>query len=72
MPTATQLLTRKEAAEALRISLRKLDGMIASGDLPVVRMGAKAVRIRPSAIDYLIEARESRGPAKSNGKGGAR
>lgn len=61
-----QLLTRQEAAESLSLSIRKLDMLIASGDLPVVRMG-KAVRVRPSAIDYLIEARESRGPAKRKG-----
>ena len=72
MVANNQLLKRKEAAEALSISIRKLDMLIASGDLPVVRMGAKAVRIRPSAVEYLIEARESRGPAKKSsikGKG---
>jgi excisionase family DNA binding protein len=63
-----QLMTRQEAAESLSVSIRKLDQLIASGDLPAVRMG-KAVRVRPSAIEYLIEARESRGPKR---KGGAR
>ncbi|WP_369335599.1 helix-turn-helix domain-containing protein [Luteolibacter arcticus] len=58
-----QLLTRQEAAESLSVSIRKLDLLIAAGDLPAVRIGA-AVRVRPSAIDYLIEARESRGPKK--------
>jgi len=64
--TSKQLMTRQEAAESLSVSIRKLDMLIASGDLPVVRMG-KAVRVRPSAIEYLIEARESRGPAKRKG-----
>ena len=64
-----QLLTRQEAAESLSVSIRKLDMLIASGDLPAVRMG-KAVRVRPTAIDYFIEARESRGSRKK--KGGAR
>jgi excisionase family DNA binding protein len=56
---APVLLTRPEAAQVLGISLRATDGLIARGDLPVVRFGA-TVRIRPSAIDFLIEARESR------------
>ena len=61
-----QLLTRQEAAESLSVSIRKLDMLIASGDLPAVRMG-KAVRVRPSAIEYFIEARESRGARKGKG-----
>jgi excisionase family DNA binding protein len=55
------LLSRQAAAAVLNVSLRTTDELIASGDLPVVRIG-RAVRIRQSAIDYLIEARESRGP----------
>ena len=63
-----QLMTRQEAAESLSVSIRKLDLLIASGDLPVVRMG-KAVRVRPSAIEYFIEARESRmNPRKKGGR----
>lgn len=53
-----QLLTRTEAAEALAVSLRKLDYLIAAGELPVVRLGGRTIRIRPSAIDYFVEARE--------------
>lgn len=55
------LLTRKEAAEALSISVRKVDYLIASGDIPAVRLGRKTVRIRPSAVNYLIEANEQYG-----------
>jgi excisionase family DNA binding protein len=61
-----ELLTRKEAAEVLRSALRTVDGLIAKGDLPAVRIG-KSVRIRRTSIAYLIEARESRGPAKKKG-----
>jgi excisionase family DNA binding protein len=53
------LLTRIEAAEALNLSPRTIDGLLASGDLPAVRVG-RSVRIRPSAIDYFIESRETR------------
>ncbi len=53
------LLKREEAAEALCVSIRKFDMLVESGDLAVVRIG-RSVRIRQSAIDYFIEARESR------------
>ena len=53
------LLSREDAANALSVSLRSIDTLIASGDLPVVRLG-RAVRIKPAAIDYLVDSRESR------------
>lgn len=60
-----QLLTRREAAECLRQSVRMVDMLIASGELPAVRIG-RSVRIRPSAIEYFISARESRTKIKIN------
>jgi excisionase family DNA binding protein len=60
MATATApLLNRREAGTLLGVSLRTVDELISTGDIPVVRLG-RSVRIRPSALDYLIEARESR------------
>ena len=59
MNLQTPLLTRRQAAEALGISLRSLDSLLATGDLPIVRIGA-SVRLRPSAIEYFCEARETR------------
>ncbi len=56
------LLTRSEAAKALAVSVRKVDYLIAAGELPVVRMG-RTIRIRPSAIEYFVEAREQYGKA---------
>lgn len=53
------LLNREDAKVRLAVSLRTIDELISSGDLPVIRLG-RSVRIRPSAIDYLIEARETR------------
>ena len=64
--TEKQLLTRREAAKALSISIRLVDKLVATGDLPAVRIG-KSVRFRPSALEYLIEARESRGPKRRKG-----
>jgi hypothetical protein len=42
-----------------------VDMLIASGELPAVRI-ERSVRIRPSAIEYFISARESRIKVKVN------
>ena len=55
----TILLTRPEAAEALRQSTRTTDNLIANGELPAVRIGRR-VMVRQEAIAKFIEARESR------------
>ena len=69
MNTYSALLSRQDAAIALSVSLRSIDSLIASGDLPVVRLG-RAVRIKPSAIDYLVDSRESRiNPRKKRNRG---
>jgi len=65
-PSTKLLLTRQEAADALCLSVRKIDLLVASGDLPAVRIG-RSIRIRPSALDYLIEARESRTNLRTKG-----
>jgi excisionase family DNA binding protein len=64
-----QLLTRPEAAEALSLSVRMIDELVKTGDLPHVKIG-RSVRFRPSALEYFIEARETRVSRKR--KGGAR
>jgi excisionase family DNA binding protein len=53
------LLTRHEAARALRISIRHFDALIASGEIPVVRI-SRNVRIRQSALEQFIEAMENK------------
>jgi excisionase family DNA binding protein len=53
------LLTRPEAAEALRQSARTIDYLIAAGELPAVRIGRR-VMVRQQAIAKFIEAREGR------------
>jgi len=61
------LLTRQQAAAYLGVSLRSIDHLATSGDLPTIRIGT-AVRIRPSALEYFCEAHETRKPrpAKRN------
>lgn len=53
------LYTRPQAAAKLAISLRTLDEQVALGNLPVVKIG-KSARFRPSALQYFIEANETR------------
>lgn len=65
-PTAP-LLSRKEAGTILHVSLRTIDEFISTGDLPVVRLG-RSVRIRPSALDFLIEGRETRANPRRTGR----
>jgi len=66
MDAPKHLLTRIEAAAALSLSVRMVDSLVRSGDLPVVRIG-RSVRFRSSALDYFIEARENRGANKRKG-----
>ena len=63
------LLTRRQVAETLALSIRTVDELIHTGDLPVVRLGGKSVRFRPAAIQLFIEASESRrNPRKAQRK----
>lgn len=58
-----RLYDRAGAAARLSISLRTLDDQCALGNIPVVRIG-RAVRFRPTALDFFIEANETRLNAK--------
>jgi excisionase family DNA binding protein len=57
--TADPLLTLGEVSRRLRISPRSLARLVASGDLRVVRLSARVVRIRPADLDAYIESRRS-------------
>ena len=50
----TDMLTRKEAAARLAVSLRTLDGLIARGQLPAYRIGPKAVRLREADLEAYV------------------
>jgi excisionase family DNA binding protein len=55
------LLTLGEVARRLGISPRSLARLIAAGELPVVRLSARVVRISPADLAAYIESRrESR------------
>ena len=56
MSGPTRLLTVVEAAERLAVSRRTLQGWIASGTFPVVRLSARCVRVRPEDLEAFIEA----------------
>lgn len=49
----TILLTRKEAAEELRISVRQVDRLIKSGVIPTVALGT-SVRIRRIDLEAAV------------------
>jgi excisionase family DNA binding protein len=51
------LLTLAETAKLLKISTRHLARVISAGDLPVVRVTARVVRISPADLDAYIEGK---------------
>jgi excisionase family DNA binding protein len=54
-------LTLAEAAKVLGISVRHLSRLISLGQLPVVKLSTRVVRISPADLDAYIESRrESR------------
>ncbi len=65
--TVNRLLTREEAAHALRLSLRAFCRLIAAGDIEVVKIG-KSLRISQRALHRFIEARETRFNPKRRAK----
>lgn len=61
-----KLLTTKEAAERLGISIRRVQELIKSGRLPADRFG-RAFVIRESDL-YLVEERKVGRPKKNTSK----
>ena len=54
-PVPAQLcFTRVEFAQALRVSVRTVDRMIAAGEIRVRRVRGKAVRIRLSDVEHYL------------------
>lgn len=53
-----RLLTRAEVAEQLRVSLRHSDGLIASGEIPSVKIGARRL-VRAEALDAYVASLEA-------------
>jgi excisionase family DNA binding protein len=55
-----KLLKRCEAKAALRVGDKKLDELVRTGALSVVRLGSRTVRIAESAVRDLLERRTDR------------
>jgi len=54
MPNTKTYLIRPEAADELRISVRKLDQLIAEGELEVIRLGPRRILISRQALDQFV------------------
>jgi excisionase family DNA binding protein len=52
-----RLLTAREAADRLAVSLRTLRTIISEGALPVVRVGTRGLRVHPEDLDRFVEER---------------
>lgn len=52
-----RLLNKKEARAVLRVSSPTLDRMISRGELSVVRLSTRVVRVRESALRALVEGK---------------
>ena len=59
MTPQDSLLTRPQAAAVLAVSLRTFDERVARGEIQCVRIG-RACRFRRAALDYYVEACETR------------
>jgi excisionase family DNA binding protein len=55
-PKPRQLVTLREAAEILAVSVKTVRRYIASGDLEAVRLGRRTIRVRVDSLDELIDA----------------
>ena len=57
-----RLMTYSEAARYLAVGRSTLYDLVGRGELPVVRMGPRCVRLRRQDLDQFVEARMSRRP----------
>ncbi len=53
---SSPLLTKAEVRERLHVSRATLDRLIAAGDLPVIKLGGRIVRISHAAVEAYIES----------------
>jgi len=63
-----QLLTREEACERLRLSRSTLDYLVATGQVPYVRLGKRNVRFREDRLQAWLEGRENVPYQRGKGK----
>jgi excisionase family DNA binding protein len=55
-----RLLRKDEARQTLEVSAPTFDRIVARGDLPVVRLSARVIRISATALRRYIEERTQR------------
>jgi excisionase family DNA binding protein len=55
------LLTRREVAEALGVSVQTVARLIERGDLETVRVGVRFVRIPIESVEQYLQAQEKGG-----------
>ena len=60
MKEGEQLMRLREVAARLRISVRTVWRMIAAGELPIVKLSKRVVRVEPAALQAWIEQRRSK------------
>lgn len=54
-PMAAEFVTVADTARRLSVTERFVRELIARGDLPAVKIGAKAIRIRRTDVDALLQ-----------------
>ena len=55
METTTELLTKEETARYLRVGIRTLDRLIATGDVLGARIGGRRLVFRKMDIDRYVQ-----------------
>lgn len=66
VPKEQTYLTRADLARVLRVSIRKVDSMIAGREIPVLRLG-KAVRFRWEEVERVLSKRTEQERLKAEG-----
>lgn len=62
------LMTRREVADQLRVSLRLVDGLIGGGQIQVVRIGRRVLVAQEALADFVARAAgasQAENPAES-------
>lgn len=53
-PLPEKLITLREAASQLKLSVRTLERLISAGDLQAYKVGARSVRVDPEDLSGLV------------------
>lgn len=59
MSKSDEILTREEVADYLKLPLRTVDYLTASGQLPYSRVGRRLVRFSRQRLDQWFRSREN-------------